>query len=170
MTGGPVKVNPGYRARPELCSTRLPRRADLAFNGAVMTKTYKHTHTFASIFRHSGFHFKNISVAPTFRFHQFSKVASAENAINLDLKESLGRKVLAQECVLLFSFPCLHSNTSQGKPLLKLQHLNSLYDDTLSIVCAYNHQTKGGDPGVGVQPLTFDFLIINWKGLISAFK
>lgn len=27
------------------------------------------------------------------------------------------------------------------------QHLNSSYDDTLSIVCAYNNQTKGGDPG-----------------------
>lgn len=55
-------------------------------------------------------------------------------------------------------------------PLFKPQHLNSLYDDTLSIVCAYNHQTKGGDPGAWVHPLTFDIFIINWEGLISAFK
>ena len=72
-----------------------------------------------------------------------------------------------------FSSPdrfCIVIKAEEGKPLFKPQHLNSLYDDTLSIVCAYNHQTKGGDPRAGVHPLTFDIFIINWEGLISAFK
>lgn len=80
------------------------------------------------------------------------------------------RKLLRLRGLVFLPRLFLHSNTSKGKLLLKLQHLNSLYDDTLSIVCAYNHQTKGGNPRAGVQPLTFDILIINWEGLISAFK